>query len=90
MTILEKHYKTKAKNQYDSKDFLKDLINTDLKLFKGIELTMHIMCASAVMVSVESEYIVWYQDMKSILRLIDSLMNIELRMKWKLLRMVHF
>ena len=55
LTILEKHSKTKARNQYDSKDFIKDLLNSYLKLFKGVELTMHIICASAVKVSVESD-----------------------------------
>ena len=44
-----------SKNQYESKDLIKDLINSDLKVFKGVELTMHIICASAVKVSVESD-----------------------------------
>ena len=55
LVVLEKHLKTKEKGKYDSKDLIRDFLDTGLVLYRGIEVTVQSICASAVNLSVESD-----------------------------------
>ena len=55
LVILEKHLETKERRKYDSKDLIGDFLDTGLKLYKGVEVTVQSICASAVKISVESD-----------------------------------
>ena len=40
---------------FDNKSLIKDFLDTDLKLFKGVEIIVQVLCAAAVKISVESD-----------------------------------
>ena len=48
LNVLENHIKNKEKGKYDSKDLIKDFLNTEFKLYPDIEVTVLSICASAV------------------------------------------
>ena len=52
--MYEKYIEIKKIEDIESKDFLKDFLNSDLKLFEGHELIVHWFCVVAVKFSVES------------------------------------
>ena len=52
---LEDHLKAKEDKPNDSKELIRDFLSTKLKLYKGVEVTVHIICAAAVKLSVESD-----------------------------------
>ena len=52
---LEDHIKSKEKSELDSKSLIRDFINSDKKLYSGVELSIHIICSAAIKVSVESD-----------------------------------
>ena len=52
---LETHLKSKDKNSEDSRELIKDFLDSKLKLYEGIEVTVHVICTAAVKVSVESD-----------------------------------
>ena len=43
----------KSKETLDSKYLIKDSLDTDLKLFKGVEIIVQVLCAAAVKISVK-------------------------------------
>ena len=47
--------KTKEKGKFDSKELIKDFLNTELHLYKGVEVTIQAICAAAIKTSVESD-----------------------------------
>ena len=49
--------KTNTTKNYDSKDLIKDFLNSGLKLYTGIEITLPLqsICAAANKISVESD-----------------------------------
>ena len=51
--VLEGHLATKKLDKLTSKDLIKDFLSTELKLYSGIEITLHSICAAAVKISVE-------------------------------------
>ena len=53
--ILENHIRLKTNKNHDSKELIKDFLNSDLKLFKGVEICLQSICAAAVKISVESD-----------------------------------
>ena len=55
LNVLENHIKKKEKGKYDSKDLIKDFLNTEFKLYSDIEVTVQSICASAVKISVEGD-----------------------------------
>ena len=52
---LEDHIKSNEKSELDSKSLIRDFINSDKKLYRGVELSIHIICSAAIKVSVESD-----------------------------------
>ena len=85
--VLEKHAFNKDFENITNNDIIKDLLNTELNLFIGVEVTIQSICASAVKLSVES-------DVESLVsRYEKHLMEMEeetLSMKWKYQRMVPY
>ena len=55
LLVLEKHIKTNAKSKYDSKELIREFLNTELKFYTGIEVTIQSICAAAIKISVESD-----------------------------------
>ena len=53
LKVLECHIK--SKDTLDSKSLIKDFLDTDRKLFKGVEIIVQVLCAAAVKISVESD-----------------------------------
>ena len=51
--ILNKHVSTLPK-KLTSRELIKNLINSKLRLFDGVELTVYVICVAAVKISVES------------------------------------
>ena len=45
----------KSEETLDSKSLIKDFLDTDLKLFKGVKLVVHVLCAASVKISVKSD-----------------------------------
>ena len=48
LNILQDHLKTKKKSKFDSKELIKDFLNTELHLDKGVEVTIQAICAAAI------------------------------------------
>ena len=55
LKVLEDHIKSKSKKTLDSKDIIRDFLDIDKKLYKGVEITVHCICAAAIKISVESD-----------------------------------
>ena len=55
LVVLENHTQNKEKGTFGSKDLIRDFLDSKLKLFTGIEITIQSICAAAVKVSVESD-----------------------------------
>jgi hypothetical protein len=53
--VLENYMGNKNFEKLKSKDIVQDFLSTDLKLYKGVEITVHCICAAAVKLSVESD-----------------------------------
>ena len=55
LLVLEKHIKDNKTKSYDSKELIKQFLDSGLKLYKGIEITLQSICAAAIKISVESD-----------------------------------
>ena len=55
LEVLEEHIKAKPDKSYSSKELIKDFLNKDLNLYKGVEVVIQIICAAAIKISVESD-----------------------------------
>ena len=53
--VLKKHALNKDFENITNNDIIKDLLNTELNLFIGVEVTIQSICAAAVKLSVESD-----------------------------------
>ena len=53
--VLENHVRNKKVENLTSKELVKEFLSTKLKLYEGVELTVHIVCTAAIKVSVESD-----------------------------------
>ena len=53
--MLENHVRNKKVENLTSKELVKEFLSTKLKLYEGVELTVHILCPAAIKVSVESD-----------------------------------
>ena len=53
--VLENHVRNKKVENLTSKELVKEFLSTKLKLYEGVELTVHIICSAAIKVSVESD-----------------------------------
>ena len=57
LCLFISHLKNNTTKNYDSKDLIKDFLNSGLKLYTGIEITLPLqsICAAANKISVESD-----------------------------------
>ena len=55
LKVLEYHLKSKSIKSLDSKDIIKDFLDRDIKLYNGVKITVHCICAAAIKISVESD-----------------------------------
>ena len=55
LVVLENHMQENPQEKYDSKQIIKDFLNTDAKLYKDVEITLQSICVAAVKISVESD-----------------------------------
>ena len=53
--MLENHVRNKKVENLTSKELVKEFLSTKLKLYEGVELTVHIICSAAIKVSVKSD-----------------------------------
>ena len=53
--FLENYTGNKNFEKLKCKDIIQVFFSTDLKLYKGVEITVHCICAAAVKLSVESD-----------------------------------
>ena len=74
LEVLENHLKTKIKSKYESKELIQDFLNSELKLYKGVEITIQSICAAAVKISVES-------DVESLVSRYEKHLKIDRQMK---------
>ena len=74
LEVLENHLKTKTKSKYESKELIQDFLNSELKLYKGVEITIQSICAAAVKISVES-------DVESLVSRYEKHLKIDRQMK---------